>query len=100
MPAAPPTFSNWKLPTRPASRAAFSIERAVPSQPPPGAAGTNIRTFSNKGAAWAKNGKPATVLKANEPPALMTWRRLMDWQWSLLELNERISFSAILEALE
>ena len=41
-PPAPPTFSNWKLPTRPAPRATCSMARPSPSHPPPGAAGTNM----------------------------------------------------------
>ena len=51
MPPAPPTFSNWKLPTRPLTLAARSMARAVPSQPPPGAAGTNMLMVSNNGLA-------------------------------------------------
>ena len=41
-PPAPPTFSNWKLPTSPACRATCSIARPSPSQPPPGPAGMNM----------------------------------------------------------
>ena len=66
MPPAPPTFSNCILPTRPAALAARSSARAVPSQPPPGAAGTNMCRFSNRGLACAQTDSvaplPATAL--------------------------------------
>ncbi len=63
MPPAPPTFSNCIVPTNPAALAARSMARAVPSQPPPGAAGTNMLMLATRGLAWAQAGR------VNEAPA-------------------------------
>ena len=75
MPPAPPTFSKAMLPTRPAALAARSMARAVPSQPPPGAAGTNMLMVSNRGLPWAQAGStrlaPAAALMLRKSRLLM-----------------------------
>ena len=64
IPPAPPTFSNCIAPTRPAALAARSMARAVPSQPPPGAAGTNMLIVSKRALGCAQAGSAAAAAPA------------------------------------